>query len=35
VIDLRARFADVATDGSINPFNCYALCRIDPDPDQS
>jgi ubiquinone/menaquinone biosynthesis C-methylase UbiE len=33
IIGLRARFADVATDGSVDPFNRYVICRVDPDPD--
>jgi ubiquinone/menaquinone biosynthesis C-methylase UbiE len=35
IIGLRARFADVATDGSVNPFNRYVTCRIDLDRAES
>lgn len=35
VIGLRARFADVTTDGSVNPFNRYVTCRIDLDGAES
>ena len=29
VIALRARFADVAADGTVKPFNRYVICRVD------
>ena len=35
VIGLRARFADVAADGTVNPFNRYMTCRIDLDVAES
>lgn len=35
VIRLRARFADVDADGTLNPFNRYVTCRIDVAPAES
>ena len=35
IIGLRARFADVAADGSVSPFNRYVTCRIVLDRAES
>ena len=29
VLAVRVRFADVAADGTVKPFNRYVTCRVD------